>query len=246
MHICLLPIEILLHIFAIINDRGCYQARLDSLATIAALARTCRTFKEPALDTLWKDMQGFKPLILCLPEGIRERTPHGRLTLKRPLFAGEWKIFNQYASRIRSLTIYHSHLTEVDAWVLKSLVCAPSPALLPNLHNLQWWDDKDCFLPLLHALLVPTIRSMALEPFAVFDPWVPSFTKSAFLVSLGARCPHIQEFVCPYSSDSDDHSDALCDAVCCWSELSHLRTRVLNTRALAHLASLSSLRSLHF
>jgi hypothetical protein len=87
---------------------------------------------------------------------------------------------------------------------------------------------------------------MALEPFAVFDPWVPSFTKSAFLVSLGARCPHIQEFVCPYSSDSDDHSDALCDAVCCWSELSHLRTRVLNTRALAHLASLSSLRSLHF
>ncbi|KAG1808214.1 uncharacterized protein BJ212DRAFT_1281054 [Suillus subaureus] len=34
------------------------------------LARTCRTFKEPALDILWENIDGFEPLISCLPEGV--------------------------------------------------------------------------------------------------------------------------------------------------------------------------------
>jgi len=42
--------------------------------TFAALARTCRRFKEPALNALWKDMDDFMPLVLCLPEDVRERT----------------------------------------------------------------------------------------------------------------------------------------------------------------------------
>jgi len=54
MRVCLLPAEILLEIFAtfatIYEDSEFIQV---SHATIAALARTCRTFNEPALDTLW-------------------------------------------------------------------------------------------------------------------------------------------------------------------------------------------------
>jgi len=73
MHICLLPIEILTDIvFAVIYEVG-FQKK-ESLRTFAALARTCRRFKEPALNTLWKDMVGFTPLILCLPEDVRGRT----------------------------------------------------------------------------------------------------------------------------------------------------------------------------
>jgi len=65
MHICLLPVEILLDIFASID--------LDSPdfeSTVAVLARTCRKFKEPALDILWRDVAGFKPLIPYLPSGV--------------------------------------------------------------------------------------------------------------------------------------------------------------------------------
>jgi len=71
MHICLLPVEILLDIFASIDSgrRGWDTTR--NMSTVAVLARTCRKFKEPALDTLWKDVTGFKPLILCLPGGVR-------------------------------------------------------------------------------------------------------------------------------------------------------------------------------
>jgi len=69
MHICLLPIETLLNIFVTIYDS---YPREDSLPTLAVLARTCGTFKEPALNILWKDVDGFNPLILCLPEGVRK------------------------------------------------------------------------------------------------------------------------------------------------------------------------------
>jgi hypothetical protein len=77
-----LPTEILLHIFTIIheikNPRAWDSANINR-ATIAALARTCRTFKDPALDVLWKDINGFKPLLLCLPEGLIRREGKGRL-----------------------------------------------------------------------------------------------------------------------------------------------------------------------
>jgi len=71
MHICLLPIEILTDILAAIYEGS---SKKKSLRTFAALARTCRRFKEPALNTLWKDMDDFMPLVLCLPEDVRERT----------------------------------------------------------------------------------------------------------------------------------------------------------------------------
>jgi hypothetical protein len=149
-------------------------------------------------------------------------------------------MFNYYACRIRSLVIYHFHLDEIDDRVLKALISA-SPSLLPNLHSLKWWDDQDSFIPLLHALLGSTIRSVMLS--ALMDkPWKPSFAKSTLLVSLGARCPHIQDFFCPYGTGSDEHSGAVCEAVCCWMELFYLKTGTLNTRALTHLASLPSLR----
>jgi len=67
MNICLLPIETLLDIFATVRDSSS-----DSPATIAVLARTCRAFKEPALETLWKNVDGFKPLILCLPQDVKK------------------------------------------------------------------------------------------------------------------------------------------------------------------------------
>ena len=121
------------------------------------------------------------------------------------------------------------------------LISALPPTLLPNLHTLEWEDSRDVFLPLLRALLAPTIKSMVLS-----RPWEPSFTKSALLVSLGARCPHIQKFTCRYDSDSGEQSNALLEAVRCWPKLTHFDADVLDSRTLAYLASLPSLRSLSF
>jgi hypothetical protein len=75
MHACLLPVETLLDIFTIIQE----DSPVDPNPTLAALARTCRTFKEPALDTLWKHIYGLDPLISCFPEGVRDRDVKGKL-----------------------------------------------------------------------------------------------------------------------------------------------------------------------
>jgi hypothetical protein len=68
-----LPAEILIEIFTMILE--------DPLncATIAALARTCRIFKEPALDVLWRDIKGIRPLLSCLPESVVKRIGEGKL-----------------------------------------------------------------------------------------------------------------------------------------------------------------------
>ncbi|OJA20410.1 hypothetical protein AZE42_07487 [Rhizopogon vesiculosus] len=237
MHICLLPTETLLDIFANIRgQRGSSRGR----ATIAALARTCRKFKEPALDTLWEHTIGFEPFISCLPDDVVKRTTKW-VSLKRHLFSGEWKIFAQYAHRVRSLIIYDVDLDMISDRVVQALVSMPS--LLPKLRELQWWDERESFFPLLRALLVPTVRSMKFgSGLYSYEPWTSSFAKSTLLASLGARCPSAQELVCAYADDSH----AICEFVCDWKELSHLRTGILNTQSLRHLALLPSLKSLHF
>jgi hypothetical protein len=73
------------------------------------------------------------------------------------------------------------------------------------------------------------------------------FPESALLASLGARCPSIRILeVCQYWADPEQSSNAVSEAICGWRKLVHLKTGVLNARALTHLASLPSLKSLHF
>ncbi|OJA18954.1 hypothetical protein AZE42_06037 [Rhizopogon vesiculosus] len=241
----ILPTEVLFHIFTTIDGagEGSRDQRRESRATIAAVARTCRAFKEPALDVLWKNIDGIKPLISRFPQGVVGKTAQGKLTLGRPPFAEEWKLLEQYARRVHSLTIKEFHLDQISDEVVQALVSTPSSALLPNLRRLEWWDDRDCFFPLLRILLVPTIRSLTLRGYRSIR-WDPSFAKSALLASIGARYPSVREFNCTF--DSEENSDVLSKAVCDWHELVHLETGVLNTQALAHLASLPSLKSLSF
>ncbi|KAG1892339.1 hypothetical protein F4604DRAFT_1565242 [Suillus subluteus] len=240
MHICLLPTETLHHIFTTIYEDSIPISR----ATFAALARTCRTFKEPALDMLWKRLDGFESLILCLPESVRKRNVQGKLTLNRPPLSREWRIVCQYAQRIRFLSISHMALDIIDDRVIQTLISAPPPTLLlPNLRSLHWWDNRESFLPLLRTLLGSTITSLKLGS----GNWTPSFARSALLASLSARCPFIREFECTgYYEDSQESLDVICEAVCGLQKLSRFITGVLNTQVLVHLASLSSLKSISF
>ena len=42
--------------------------REETIPELAALARTCRAFKEPALDILWRVLHHLSPLLWCLPK----------------------------------------------------------------------------------------------------------------------------------------------------------------------------------
>ncbi|KAG2042316.1 hypothetical protein BDR03DRAFT_945032 [Suillus americanus] len=248
MHICLLPTETLLRIFTTICGDFTTSIYLVSIpgscATLAALARTCKTFKEPALDILWKRLDGLEPLILCLPESVRKRNVQGKLTLNRLPFKKEWRIVCQYAQRIRFLSIDHMALDVIDDRFIQTLISASAPTLLfSNLRTLYWWDNRESSLPLLRTLLGSTITSLELD----FDDWTASFARSALLASLSARCPFIREFNCMgHCEESQEILDAICEAVCGWRTLFLFKTGGLNTQALVHLASLPSLKSLAF
>jgi hypothetical protein len=134
-------------------------------------------------------------------------------------------------------------LDEIDDDVVQALAAMPSPALLPRLRKLQWLDGRDSFLPLLRTLLVPTVTKMKLSSCQLKE-WNPSFAKSALVASLGTHCTSIRELDCVY--DGGWKSNVVSEAVCGCRELVRLKTGALNTRALTHLTSLRSLKSLHF
>ncbi|KAG2031649.1 hypothetical protein BDR03DRAFT_1095382 [Suillus americanus] len=218
------PTEILLNIFTRI-----------SLDQLTVLARTCRKFKEPALDILWKYIYGFKPLISCLPEGVNNV---GNLTL---LLAGEWGLIHQYARRVHSFTVNRSELNMIDNHVMQALMTAPSPtSLFPNLRRLCWCDDREYFFPLLRTLFGSTITSIRVGLLST-----SSFAQPALLASLGARCPSIQELsLCV--DDFGESLDAICKALSGLRELSRLDTGKLSRREFLRLASLPALKSLCF
>lgn len=240
MHVCLLPTEIISHI--IFNTYGDHKGPAKH-ATLAALARTCRKFKEPALDSLWKDIDGFKPLVSCLPEGVSDTNMGEQLTLKRLLSNPEWRLLDRYARRIHRFTVSEGDLDLLDDRVVQVLISTPlATPLLSNLRSLVWTDDRPSFFPLLRALFGSTITSMKLG----FRSTYRSFALSALLASLGARCPSIRELDCACSGDSDESSDLIVEALSGLQKLCRLQTGVFHTGDLVRLASLPSLKSLHF
>lgn len=63
--------EILLNIFAHCNSprfKHSHGRPWGVAIDLVALARTCRIFKEPALDVLWSELSDLCPLAQCLPE----------------------------------------------------------------------------------------------------------------------------------------------------------------------------------
>ena len=71
MHPALRLEEILLNIFGHCHSRTTINRQRPprrGIADLAVLARTCRTFKEPALDVLWTELVNLSPLARCLPK----------------------------------------------------------------------------------------------------------------------------------------------------------------------------------
>lgn len=77
MHHALRLEEILLNIFCQCGSPSPPNKQRASRATadLVVLARTCRTFKEPALDVLWTELVNLSPLARCLPEASHRIYP---------------------------------------------------------------------------------------------------------------------------------------------------------------------------
>ncbi|KAF8142025.1 hypothetical protein EV363DRAFT_42484 [Boletus edulis] len=124
MHHALQPQEILLNIF------GHCDPGLDT-SDLAALARTCRAFKEPALDVLWEELNDLSPLLRCVPEASHQISS-GLYGIRRSLTQIEWDILRSYTRRIRSIFLEDAGIDQ------ESLVMLSKPPMIePLLSNVR-------------------------------------------------------------------------------------------------------------
>jgi hypothetical protein len=57
---------------------------VESDRDLAALAATCKAFRDPALQSLWEDLGTLAPLIRCLPSAIWYEELEERASSDRP------------------------------------------------------------------------------------------------------------------------------------------------------------------
>ncbi|KAG2066513.1 hypothetical protein BDR04DRAFT_65656 [Suillus decipiens] len=86
-----------------------------SRKSLAALARTCKAFHEPAMDLLWSEIEVLESLLGCVPRLHPLIYCDGRMRWdwvrdSRPLSADEAHQFLRHSARVRSLTI----MSDVD------------------------------------------------------------------------------------------------------------------------------------
>ncbi|KDQ49973.1 hypothetical protein JAAARDRAFT_74445, partial [Jaapia argillacea MUCL 33604] len=122
--------------------------------TPASLARTCRSFHEPALDILWKRQYSLKPLWKCLPSDLWDGKGGGLVVTRprRKLIPLDWDRFIFYARRIRALhAMFHprSHATCSNDETLHYFVPRYPRAMpiLPNVEQATWQIYHDDAVP---------------------------------------------------------------------------------------------------
>lgn len=145
MHRALRICEILLEIFAHVNtDRNPRSYQASPQKSLAALAATCKTFHEPAMNELWAVMFGLTPLLGCVTRlyPMIYQNGHEYSLFDFPSFEGieplsenEGRQFLRHAARVRFMYVqaredYHRLLS-----VLKCTMTCMFPRLL-SLRNL--------------------------------------------------------------------------------------------------------------
>ena len=180
----------------------CLPTRASATSDLPALARTCRAFKEPALDVLWEELLDPSPLAQCLPKASSQVDDVSRFPISatfylivnvfsycstkcysfhRPLTQIEWGILRSYTRRIRSIS------DDKDALDWKSVRTFLNPRttepLFPNLRHLYTTQSTE----IKHFLCMPfpSLSSFTVDfidedqdPFVLQGP-LESFSKSS-------------------------------------------------------------------
>lgn len=232
MHQALLYPEVLLDIFTHVNDilDPSYAEKLLARKSFAALATTCRAFHEPAMDSLWAEIDRLEPLLGCVTrlhpliyysdriwddsqwaEGIE------------PLSADEARQFLRHSTRIRSLEVLSHRL-----FLLLSVI--PVEAyVFPRLRSLTLSTEY------LGLFMSHTLRRRYLV------------TVNEDLQSIMTRCAALEHLSVNTSDDSiadestADELSLLSKSVCLCKRLVTLCCPLLDWTAWKHLSNLPTL-----
>ncbi|KDQ58323.1 hypothetical protein JAAARDRAFT_192910 [Jaapia argillacea MUCL 33604] len=139
---------------------------------LASMAVCCRSFQEPALEVLWRDMEDVEPLLRLIPDlqmlyvhrgGSWARSYTIATTQMTPI---DWERFDYYARRVRSIDHKLDHSLCYD--IFTQLASQRRGPLLPRLVEFAWSFLRGTRItvvelrPLL-AFTSPPLRSLTLN-----------------------------------------------------------------------------------
>jgi len=235
------------HLYYSLPEWQCWYANVH----LTALARTCKTFKGPALDMIWAELDDLTPLIRCLPEaswvrlkGVRQsrslvvvdadeiscRSIHSKNEQT------DWDVILGYAHRVRALPRLHGSFG-LAADCIEALSNPPSPieSIFPNLRIVGLENPSAKFTPLMRHLTNPKLTSISFEEMENLDAAIDAF---------GKRCPLVTDFEVLQRV----HTDTTSDLICRWKDLRSVQCLNvdLNIDALSHLSRLHNLLDMCF
>ncbi|KAJ6587504.1 hypothetical protein DFH09DRAFT_1027499 [Mycena vulgaris] len=211
---------------------------------LAALAWTCKTFQDPALDKLWEHQNNTMiNVLMCMPDGIWHRPEaDGKkgLELTRPIKTEDWERPLTYMHRVKTFIPRENSMP--SSRLLETLsLCFPGDHFFPNLRYLCW-PTATAFanLPLIRIFLSPTITRIYIDI-------APSIHHLSLLPTLAVKCPDLKEarIACPGAGDltlTAVRSTSL--FIVGLGTLESLNVYDIDRAAFTHLAQLRTLRSL--
>ncbi|KAF8441748.1 hypothetical protein L210DRAFT_441623, partial [Boletus edulis BED1] len=205
----------------------------------ASLARTCRAFKEPALDLIWEELPNLCPLAKCLPEMSYWQTSDrmvrwfqmyiilcGTLFIlsrhitkwyrfSRPLMQTDWYLLQSYTRRVRRIMNFQQGLTKHSIRILSNP--PTTEPLFPNLRDLR------CYSGPLHRT-------------------------QFFFSSLSKSSPNISRLHLHVAQSDVAFDKLVSNCICQWQNLRTVDCPEisLDTDALAHLSHMPALTQLTF
>ncbi|KAF8218188.1 hypothetical protein K438DRAFT_1796477 [Mycena galopus ATCC 62051] len=211
----------------------------------AALARTCKSFREPALDFLWHEQDTVVNVLKCLPSHLweEETVITSQSETKRLLrITGligptDWDVPLAYAFRVQKLQLFWWFRDEFppDLDVLAILRSQlPCDHLFPNLKKLVFRLRRDTSY--IDLFLGPKIIDA--------DITLPWNSPISSLRGLPLRYPELQRLHLASVLDGPSMHDVLTKIVLSLNRIQDLRLLKLDRVALEHLSRHCSLRSL--
>ncbi|KAJ7184761.1 hypothetical protein C8R46DRAFT_1186090 [Mycena filopes] len=182
--------EVLDIIFDLVGRDPNDWVRRERGRTLAALARTCKTFQNPALNALWCTQNGLAPILQTFPDDLWDRTAPAKfkvktfLALRRPVMLQDWQRPLLHLARIRRFRIDSFPTDQFSVDVCQALrTCCPLQPMFPKLQEIHWFDWRAQSLPVFAMFLSPRLRRIGFVP--------DSMAQLSILPTLGLMYPNL-------------------------------------------------------
>ncbi|PBK60030.1 hypothetical protein ARMSODRAFT_1090527 [Armillaria solidipes] len=182
--------------------------------SLYSLALTCHAVSETALDCLWQEIRGMKPLLYIFPRTLSP--DNGQWILPDIISDDTWARFEQYSCRIRSITLDAQLRTIHSSSIFLRLAERQVP-LFPNLQKLNVDMNFAADTSILFFLASPLLDdvTIAFPAHAMID------TASASVRTVGWKLPTLRSFT--ISCVPDGNNPRPLGTICPFTNFSGLR-----------------------